>query len=131
MKKTPLLNSAISELIATLGHGDMLVIADAGLPIPAETRRIDLALTKNVPGFVETLGVILTEMQVERIILAEETRQVSPHIQEAIAELLPGVPVKVVSHQELKQLCANARAVIRTGEFSPYANLILLSGVVF
>ncbi|MGB9897612.1 RbsD/FucU domain-containing protein, partial [Thermanaerothrix sp.] len=55
MKKTPLLNTALSELIASLGHGDMVVIADAGLPIPAETYRIDLALTRGVPGFIETV----------------------------------------------------------------------------
>jgi len=131
MKKNALLNIAISELIASLGHGDMLVIADAGLPIPAESWRIDLALTRGVPGFVETLETILQEMQVERFILAEETGQVSPHIQAAIQVLLPNTPVEVVTHLQLKELTKDARAVVRTGEFTPYANVILVSGVVF
>ena len=131
MKKTALLNIAISELIASLGHGDMLVIADAGLPIPTETWRIDLALTRGVPGFLETLETILQEMQVERIIMAEETGQVSPHIQAAIQVLLPNTPVEVVTHLQLKELTKDARAVVRTGEFTPYANVILASGVVF
>jgi D-ribose pyranase len=131
MKKTALINIAISELVASLGHGDMLVIADAGLPIPTETWRIDLALTRGVPGFLETLKTVLQEMQVERIILADETSRVSPHIQAAIQELLPNTPVQTISHQELKDLTRDARAVVRTGEFTPYANVVLVSGVVF
>jgi len=131
MKKLPLLHSEISGLVASLGHNDMLVVGDAGLPIPAQTKRIDLALTKGVPGFIETVSTILTEMQVERIILAEETGRVSPQIQAEIERLLPGTPIETVSHDQLKELSHSARAVIRTGEFTPYANIILVSGVVF
>ena len=75
MKKTSLLNSELSYIIATLGHLDTLVIADAGLPIPAETVRIDLALTEGVPGAIQTLKVVLEELQVERVILAEEAKK--------------------------------------------------------
>ncbi len=131
MKKTPLLNIELSGLIAGLGHKDMLVIGDAGLPVPASTRRIDLALTQGVPGFVETLTAILTEMQVESAILAEETGDASPQILNAIQGLLPNTPISTVSHEQLKALCSGARAVVRTGEFTPYANIILISGVVF
>ncbi len=131
MKKTPLLNVALSELIASLGHGDMLVIGDAGLPIPAETYRIDLALTRGVPGFIETVRTVLSEMQVERVIVAEETARVSPHVLQELQALLPGVPFEQVSHELLKDLCGRARAVVRTGEFTPYANVILVAGVVF
>jgi D-ribose pyranase len=80
---------------------------------------------------LETLKTVLQEMQVERIILADETSRVSPHIQAAIQELLPNTPVQTVSHQELKDLTRDARAVVRTGEFTPYANVVLVSGVVF
>ena len=131
MKKTPLLNTAISELIASLGHGDLVVIADAGLPIPEETWRIDLALTRGVPSFLSTLETVLEEMQVERIFLAEETGQVNPRIQTAIQAMLPSTPVEIITHQHLKELTKVARAVVRTGEFTPYANVILASGVVF
>jgi D-ribose pyranase len=131
MKKTPLLNIALSECIASLGHNDLLVVGDAGLPVPSETWRIDLALTHGVPGFLQTLEVVLSEMQVERVILAEETSHVSPQIQAAISELLPDTPVETVSHEELKRRTTEARAVVRTGEFTPYANVILVSGVVF
>jgi len=131
MKKTPVLNVELSEVIAGLGHGDMLVIGDAGLPIPLETRRIDLALTRDVPGFVETLRVALTEMQVQSVIVAEETGQVSPHILEAIKKLLPDTPIGFVTHEALKAKMPEAIAAVRTGEFTPYANIILVSGVVF
>lgn len=131
MKKTPLLNAELSFVVAGLGHMDLLVIADAGLPIPPETLCIDLALTQGVPGFVETLETVLTELQVERVILAEETAQVSPHIRQAVSRLLPGVSLETMPHERLKELSARARAIVRTGEFTPYANIILVSGVVF
>ena len=131
MKKTTLLQSELSYIIATLGHLDTLVIADAGLPIPAETVRIDLALTQGVPGATQTLKVVLEEMKVEKVILAEEAKDRNPKFLRDVQELLPGVPVQFVTHSEFKTMTASARAVVRTGEFSPYANVILVSGVVF
>lgn len=131
MKKTSLLQSDLSYLIATLGHLDTLVIADAGLPIPAGTQRIDLALTKGVPGAIQTLRVVLDEMQVEKVILAEEVKERNPAFLNEVRQLLPDVSVEFVSHTEFKRQTASARAVVRTGEFAPYANVILVSGVVF
>jgi D-ribose pyranase len=131
MKKTNLLHSELSYIIARLGHLDTLVIADAGLPVPAETERIDLALTKGVPGAVQTLKVILDEMQVERLVLAEEVKERNPGFLAEVQALLPDVPLEFVSHVEFKQQTSSARAVVRTGEFAPYANVILVSGVVF
>jgi D-ribose pyranase len=131
MKKTTLLHSQLSYTIATLGHLDMLVIADAGLPIPAETVRIDLALTQGVPGATQTLKVVLEEMKVEKVILAEEAKDRNPKFLRDVQELLPEVPVQFVTHSEFKTRTASARAVVRTGEFTPYANVVLVSGVVF
>ena len=131
MKKTTLLHSELSYAIATLGHLDTLVVADAGLPIPPETERIDLALTHGVPGAVQTLKVILNEMQVESLVLAEEVKDRNPGFLAEVQALLPGVPVEFVPHTEFKRQTSSARAVVRTGEFAPYANVILVSGVVF
>ena len=131
MKKTTLLQSDLSYIIATLGHLDTLVIADAGLPIPAQTMRIDLALTRGIPGAAQTLKVVLDEMKVEKVILAEEVKDRNPQFLAHVQELLPDVPIEYVSHAELKARTASARAVVRTGEFAPYANVILVSGVVF
>jgi D-ribose pyranase len=131
MKKTTLLQSDLSYIIATLGHLETLVIADAGLPIPAETLRIDLALTQGIPGAAQTLKVVLDEMQVEKVVLAEEAKDRNPRFLADVQELLPGVPVEFVPHTEFKVRTANARAIVRTGEFAPYANVILVAGVVF
>ena len=131
MKKTTLLQSDLSYVIATLGHMETLVIADAGLPIPAETVRIDLALTRGVPGAIQTLKVVLEEMQVEKVIVAEEATERNPQFLAAVQELLPDVPIEYLPHIDFKARTASARAVVRTGEFAPYANVILVSGVVF
>jgi len=131
MKKTPLLNTALSEAISRMGHGDMLVIGDAGLPIPQGVQRIDLALTQGVPGFLETLRVVLTELKVEHVIIAHETGQVSPHVLSAIQALLPEMQTDFVAHAEFKEITRKSFAMVRTGEFTPYANIILASGVVF
>jgi D-ribose pyranase len=131
MKKTGILNKDISEVVASLGHQDTLVIADAGLPIPAEIRRIDLALTEGTPGFLDTLRVVLTEMQVEEAIVAEDMLEASPNVYQALKELLGDVSIETVTHRIFKEQTRSARAVIRTGEFTPYANVILVSGVIF
>ena len=130
MKKGPVLNIALSQLIASLGHGDMVVIGDAGLPVPPGVPVIDLALTRGIPGFLQTLNTVLAEMQVESHVLADELDANNPTIAAAVAALaLPsraGAP-----HAEFKRITAGARAVVRTGECTPYANIILVAGVVF
>ncbi len=131
MKKIGLLNQPISSVIASLGHMDTLVISDAGLPIPTETQRIDLALTEGIPTFLDTLRAVLIEMQVERAIIAEEMLEASPGVYEAIKKILEDVPIDTVTHLIFKDQTRSARAVVRTGEFTPYANIILVAGVVF
>jgi D-ribose pyranase len=130
VKKTPLLNIALSQLIASLGHGDSVVIGDAGLPVPPGVLLIDLALTRGVPGFMTTLQTVLTEMQVEHHVLADELPLHSPQLAQQIDAL--GVADKrTLSHADFKRMTHSAKAVIRTGEFTPYANIILVAGVVF
>ena len=131
MKKTALLNAEISHLIASLGHMDLIVIADSGLPIPKETKRIDLALTEGVPGFSQTLEAVLSELQVEKAWIARELSAKPDGVYADLTRLLPDVELGVLAHDELKALCKQAVAVIRTGECSPYANVVLQSGVVF
>lgn len=131
MKKIGVINQPISTVISGMGHMDMLVIADAGLPIPWETNRIDLALKKGIPGFLETLEVVLEELQVESAVLAEEVFPKSPQMAERIMSLLKSIPIERVPHEEFKVRTSQAKAVIRTGEFTPYANIILVAGVTF
>lgn len=134
MKKTPLLNVALSRLIASLGHGDKVVIGDAGLPVPSQVELIDLALTHGIPDFVSTLKVVLSEMQVESHVLAEEIFDKQPSalttLEALYAEGALGAR-ELVSHEQFKAISRDARAIIRTGECSPYCNIVLIAGVTF
>jgi len=131
VKKTMLLNCYISEVIAKMGHTDSLALADCGLPIPKETERIDLALVKGLPSFLDTLKAVLSELQVERVQLAREIKEVSPNLYEEIKKEIGNIPIDIVTHENLKDNLKECKAVIRTGEQTPYANIILKSGVVF
>lgn len=131
MKKTGLLNQPLSDVIAGMGHLDTLVIGDAGLPIPATTRRIDLAVSAGVPAFLDVLRAVLSELQVQSAIVAEEMPVRSPQAYTALREMLGDIPVELIAHEAFKAQTVNARAVVRTGEFTPYCNVILVSGVVF
>jgi D-ribose pyranase len=132
MKKTALLHSEISYLLASLGHQDLIVIADSGLPIPKGVKRIDLALTAGVPGFIETLEVVLSELHIEKAWIAEELLTQTGTIYPQLLQRLADTEIGALPHVELKQwIACKAVAVIRTGECSPYANVILQSGVVF
>lgn len=131
MKKQGILNSELSALISRLGHTDRIVICDAGLPIPEFVPRIDLAVVPGLPSFFDVLKAVLLEMQVERVIYAEEWQRVNPQAVQRLEAELPGAERDIVSHKTFKQLTREARAVIRTGECTPYANVILQAGVIF
>ncbi|AIY83654.1 MAG: D-ribose pyranase [Clostridium baratii] len=131
MRKTKLLNSQISSVISEMGHTDTLAIGDCGLPIPKDVKRIDLAIIKNLPTFMDTLKAVLLELEIEEATLAVETAEVSKKLYEEIEKEIGDVRINFVSHEQLKEELKECRAVIRTGEQTPYANIILKSGVVF
>jgi D-ribose pyranase len=131
MKRTTLLHAELSEVIARLGHGDLLVIGDAGLPIPDGPRRIDLAVSANVPRFQDVLAAVLTEMQVASAVIADELASANPSVNSELLRQLGFTPVATLSHEHFKTATRAARAIVRTGEFSPYANVILRAGVMF
>ena len=133
MKRNGILNSDISRVLSYMGHTDWIAIGDCGLPIPDEVERIDLALTFGEPGFMRTLEIVAGDMKVEKIILAEEIKEQNPEVLNQVKEYFAGQPVEVefVSHVELKTRTHECKAVIRTGEITPYANIILQSGCIF
>ncbi|AWI07426.1 D-ribose pyranase [Clostridium drakei] len=131
MKKIGMLNSNISSIISKMGHTETLAIGDCGLPIPKETERIDIALIKDVPTFIQTLKVVLQELQIEEVEIAKETMDVSPKLYEEIKNEIGDVKITFITHEELKVKLKECKAVIRTGEQTPYANIILKSGVIF
>jgi len=124
MRKSGLLNPALTSAIARLGHTDTFVIADCGLPIPHDVPVIDLTLTFGIPTFADTLAALLEEIVVEAGTIADTT---PPEVR----SLLPAVPLTEVSHDDLKREVARASFVVRTGSTTPFANVILRSGVPF
>lgn len=135
MKKSGIINSDISRVLSYMGHTDTICIGDCGLPVPDETERIDLAIRFGVPSFMEVLSVIAEDMKIEKIYLAEEIKTQNPVILCQIEELLQlknsQLQVKFITHCELKEQTKNCKAIIRTGETTPYANIILESGCIF
>lgn len=133
MKKQGILNSDISRVLSYMGHTDTICIGDCGLPIPDEVERIDLALCFGEPTFMRTLEIVAGDMKVEKIVLAEEIKEKNPTVLSEIQAYFAGAEVEVefVSHVELKARTHDCKAVIRTGETTPYANIILQSGCIF
>jgi D-ribose pyranase len=132
MKKTGLLHAELSRLIASMGHRDVLVIGDAGLPVPRGVPVVDLALREGVPGFLETLETVLGELHVEEAVIDTEMASVSPAMHAGFLGLWPAdVALRDVPHAEFGRLASGAKAVVRTGECTAYSNVALYAGVIF
>ncbi|MCL1994048.1 MAG: D-ribose pyranase [Spirochaetes bacterium] len=131
MKKGGILNPAIMSALAGIGHTEYLVIADSGLPLPAGVEVIDLSLTKGVPSFLQVLEAVQQEFVIESYVLAKEMPEKSNPLYLQTVETLAELPRRLVSHEEFKKLLGSAYAIIRTGEATPYANVILVGGVDF
>jgi D-ribose pyranase len=139
MKRGVLLNSEISYVISKLGHTDTLTIGDCGLPVPEGVQRIDLAVVKGLPEFIPVLDAVLEEQEIEGVILAEEIKTANPKLLDEILSLIKKteekegktISVDYVPHEEFKKKTRESKAVIRTGEYKAYANIILVSSVTF
>jgi D-ribose pyranase len=129
VKRAGILNRHLSGALAELGHGDGVLVCDAGMPIPDGPRVVDLAFRAGVPSFAEVLDGLLAELVVEGATAAEEVRGANPAAADLLDARFPGLDL--VSHEKLKELSAGARLVVRTGEARPYANVLLRCGVFF
>ncbi|QHM73113.1 D-ribose pyranase [Mixta intestinalis] len=139
MKKGTLLNAEVSSVISRLGHTDSLTIGDAGLPIPPGPQRIDLAVTHGIPSFLQVAKAVTHEMQVESVIIADEIRTHNASLHQELLVLLESlqqqqgnaIRIDYVPHEQFKTLTQRSQAVVRSGECTPYANIILTAGVTF
>ncbi|MET9050627.1 D-ribose pyranase [Streptomyces bacillaris] len=129
MKRSGILNRHLAGAIAELGHGDQVLICDAGMPIPPGPRVVDLAFRAGTPSFAEVVAGLLDELVVEGATAAEEIREANPEAAALLDGHFPGLDL--VPHDELKGRTAAARLVVRTGEARPYANVLLRCGVFF
>jgi D-ribose pyranase len=147
MKTTGILNSALIRVMARMGHGDLLVITDRGFPFPLHdlTATIDLSVTKNIPRFMEVVEAIAQDFEIEEAIIAAETKEVSPEVHRQLMTVLQkkknkGKEIKItyIPHPQFKDLVLHGAergepvaCFVKTGEFTPYANVILVSSVPF
>ncbi|MGW9157217.1 D-ribose pyranase [Microbacterium sp. NPDC055665] len=134
MRKTATtINPALSRVISETGHTDLIVVTDAGLPIPPGAERIDLAYRPGAPAFLDVLDTVLAELVVEGATVSAEVAEKSPEVLEALRERFAGsgFEIDLIPHVEFKKLSQGARAFVRSGEFTPYANVILHAGVAY
>ena len=114
-----------------MGHFDLLGIGDAGMPVPEDTWKIDLAVSKNLPSFIDVLKNVLSELQVQKVYLAEEIKTENPEQLKQIQELID-VPIAFMPHDQIRnKTSAKPKTFVRTGEMTPYSNILLESGVTF
>lgn len=131
MKKAGILNRRLAGAVAELGHGDRVLVCDAGMPVPAGPRVVDLAFVAGVPSFAQVLDGLLADLVVEGAVAAREVREANPGTAALLERRFPGAALCLVPHEELKERTAGARLVVRTGEATPYANALLACGVFF
>jgi D-ribose pyranase len=127
VRRTGLWHPGLAALVAGLGHTETIVVADAGLPVPPGVEVVQLAVTRGVPPLLAVLDAIAGDLVVEAATVATELTDAA--VLAGVRAL--GAPVDAVGHEELKRRCRDARAVVRTGEATPYANVILRAGVPF
>ena len=131
MKKTGILNAQLIGHIAALGHKDTFMIGDAGMPVPKGVPIVDLILCGGVPTFMQVMDAVLAETAVEGYTIAEEIKEYNPELLGYIREKLAETEEEMISHVALKQMSAQVKFAVRTGEFTPYPNIILRAGVAF
>jgi D-ribose pyranase len=128
VKRDGIINAKLAGALAGLGHTDHVVVCDAGLPIPSGPEVVDLAFRFGVPSFETVLSGLLEELVVEGATAAEEVER-NPRSYEILTTRLPDLGF--VPHEELKRMVGGAKLVVRTGEATPYSNVILRCGVSF
>lgn len=129
MKRQGILNRDIAAVLAQMGHTDQLTIADCGLPIPDGVPCIDLSYTIGKPSFIEILSEVLKDFEAEKVYIAGEVKAENPAVFEEMKRI--GRPIEELTHDQLKEMTRQSKVIIRTGEATPYANIIVQSGVIF
>ena len=129
MQEIGLLNRELARFVSQQGHHDLLMVVDAGFAIPNGLDVVDLSLTINVPTVPEVLAVLKDYYSVEKLILARETRDVSPSLYKIMINSFDeNLNIELIDHLALKEKSKQVKLVIRTGDFTAYGNIILVSG---
>lgn len=129
MKEIGIVNRDIAAVISEQGHGDLLMVTDAGFAIPLDVEVIDISLSENRPMVMDVLAELKKFFSVEKMYMSNETREVSPSHYKKVSEAFGNdVDVETLPHDEIKEMSREVKAVIRTGDFTAYGNVILVSG---
>ena len=132
MIKEGIFHPQLLRVLGEIRHKDMIVIGDAGLPIPKGVERVDLGWIKGSPSYLQVLEEIAKVLVVDEAIFAEEALEVSKDLHEKALKLLPeGLPVSYVPHTQLKEISKDANAIVLTGEFTGYTNVVLVAGCAY
>ena len=133
MQRHGILNSHIAKVLADLGHTDTICIADCGLPVPDGVQKIDLALDFGVPSFEQVVSIIAKHMKSEAIHVAKEIKEHTPEAYDFLESTFPSSQYEWIetSHESFKEATKQCKCIIRTGEASPYANIILRADCIF
>lgn len=130
MKRGPILNAELSHAIGQMGHGDLMIVCDAGFPIPRSAWRIDLAVTKDVPDLATVLGLVAGDMVAERVEYADTLPAHNPVLLDTLRRLFPDADHAMIPHAAiLGEMALKAKVIVRTGAFDPWGNVLLTSGV--
>ena len=129
MKEIGIINRGIANVISKQGHQDLLMVVDAGFAVPERIKVVDISLSENKPMVLDVLAELQKFYSVEKIFIAKETQNTSPTLFAGITKVWgENMNIEVIDHSELKQMANNVKAVIRTGDFTAYGNVILVSG---
>jgi len=130
VNRNRLLNAELSHAIASMGHGDLMIVCDAGFPIPSSAWRIDLAISPDVPDLETVLAPIAENFIAEKVSYAEEIRAHNKPLLARVERLFAGAEFEPVKHETiLSEIAARAKVIVRTGAFDPWGNILLYSGV--
>jgi D-ribose pyranase len=130
MKRNGILNLGLNQALASMGHGDLMIVCDAGFPIPTTVKRVDLALVADVPGLEAVLTAISADFIAEKYGYANEMAQNNPRLKEKVDRIFAGAGLVTFPHTEiLENLATKAKCIVRTGALDPWGNILLYSGV--
>jgi len=131
LKKNGILNSEVSRVLGYMRHTDTITIVDCGFPIPDGVECIDLSVKFGLPLFIDVLKEVYKDLEIELAIFANEIEDKNPNLMNEAISILEDKEVKFIPHIDFKKLSSKSKVVIRTGEATPYANVILQSGCTF
>jgi D-ribose pyranase len=129
MKEVGMLNGRIDSALNRQGHMDLMMVVDAGFPCPDHVELIDIALTEGTPSVMDVLAALRPVHSVEKVVMAREAQEHNPtHVAKVHKAFGEGVELEIIPHTEFKQRSHKVKTIVRTGDFTAWANVILVSG---